>query len=87
MEADIRWQRIVQNDIENVLFGIVIMWASLFSAASSTVHAVSVLVFTVARIFHTLFYAKEIQPHRAIAWVVAILAIFVIATNGVIGLL
>lgn len=86
-EADIRWQRIVHNDMENIFLGLIVAWGSLFSAASPGVHAVSVVIFTLARIFHTVTYANEMQPHRGIAWLVAVLSVFVIGTNGVIGVL
>jgi hypothetical protein len=30
--ADIRWQRIVHNDLENIPMGLIIAWCSLMSA-------------------------------------------------------
>lgn len=83
--ADIRWQRIVHNDLENVVVGLIVAWASLFSAFAPTVHISAVVLFTLSRTLHTMFYAYEMQPHRGIAWFVAVACIFVIGTNGVIG--
>jgi glutathione S-transferase len=85
--ADIRWQRIVHNDMENIFMGLIVAWGSLFSAANASVHCVCVVIFTVSRILHTLSYAYELQPHRGIAWFVAVIAVLVIAVNGVIGVL
>lgn len=85
--ADIRWQRIVHNDMENIFMGLIVTWGSLFSAANASVHCASFVVFTLSRIMHTLAYAYELQPHRGIAWFVAVIAMLVIAVNGVIGVL
>ncbi|KAJ3140036.1 hypothetical protein HK101_003587 [Irineochytrium annulatum] len=65
---DIRWDRIVRNDIENIPLGLIA--ANLFSdfAASPSVHVGCVLTYALARTVHTYFYAKEMQPHRGIAW-------------------
>ena len=84
--ADIRWQRIVHNDLENIVVGLIVAWASLFSTYSPRVHIVSVGFFAVARILHTVFYASEMQPHRGIAWGVAIIAIIVMVSNGTLGI-
>lgn len=83
--ADIRWQRIVHNDLENVVVGLVLAWASLFSAYNSSVHVWSVVVFTSSRLLHTYFYAYEMQPYRGIAWAAAVLAMLTMGTNGVLG--
>jgi glutathione S-transferase len=86
-EADIRWQRIVHNDIENVFLGLILAWCSLLSIYSSQVHIVSVVVFTLARIMHTLSYAYSLQPHRAIGWFVAVLAMLAMVINGAAGVM
>jgi glutathione S-transferase len=85
--ADVRWQRIVHNDLENVVMGLVVVWASLLSAYSPSLHTAAVVAFAVSRVLHTVYYAYEMQPHRGIAWFVAVLAIFIIATNGAIGVM
>ena len=85
--ADIRWQRIVHNDLENIFPGLLVAWASLQSVASVNVHCVSIVAFTVARVFHTVTYAYEMQPARAIAWSIAAFAAIIMCLNGCIGLL
>merc|ERR1711935_223839 len=85
--ADIRWQRIVHNDLENIPVGLAVAWGSLLSPASPTLHAGMVLLFAAARVGHTVSYAYELQPHRAIFWVVAALCMLGMAVNGVLGVL
>jgi uncharacterized MAPEG superfamily protein len=45
---------------------------------------VAMIAFTVARVLHTVCYAKAIQPWRAIFWLVGILSVTVMALNGAI---
>lgn len=84
-EADIRWQRIVHNDIENVFMGLILAWGSLLSSYNNQVHVISMVVFTFARILHTFSYAHSLQPHRAIGWFLAVLAMIVMCLNGTAG--
>lgn len=83
--ADIRWQRIVHNDLENIPMGLIIAWCSLMSAYSSQLHILCMFIFMISRALHTVSYAWEMQPHRAIFWFVALLAVFIMATNGTVG--
>lgn len=87
METDIRWQRIVLNDLENIPLGLLVAWASLLSPFNSQVHNVCILAFTISRIGHTVVYALELQPHRAIFWFVAVVSVFCLGLNGVAGVL
>lgn len=87
VEADIRWQRIVHNDLENVLIGLILAWASLMSPYSVLVHCIATIVFTVARVIHTYAYANEKQPHRAFWWFMACLGMMAMAINGTMGVL
>ena len=84
---DVRWQRIVLNDLENIPLGLIVAWSSLLSPFSETVHSAAILLFTVGRTLHTYSYARMLQPARAIVWVLAILSTFVMAINGFLGLL
>lgn len=87
IEADIRWQRIVLNDLENIPFGLIIAWASLLSSFFPQVHNLCVIVFTLARISHTIAYAYEKQPHRGICWFVSVLSVLCLGLNGLVGVL
>lgn len=84
-EVDIRWQRIVGNDVECIPLGLIIAWASLLSPFSAKVHCGLIITFAVSRALHSLTYALELQPHRALCWMVSIFSIIFMAANGVGG--
>jgi len=80
-----RWTRIVLNDLENVPFGMIVSWGALLCNGNPTVHTYGTLLFAVSRILHTVFYAGEIQPHRAVAWFGAVVAMFGMSINALWG--
>jgi uncharacterized MAPEG superfamily protein len=43
------------------------------------------VTFTLARVGHTVVYAYELQPHRALCWFIAVVSVFCLGLNGVIG--
>eukprot|EP00300_Choanocystis_sp_HF-7_P033094 c45387_g1_i1.p1 GENE.c45387_g1_i1~~c45387_g1_i1.p1 ORF type:complete len:170 (+),score=28.58 c45387_g1_i1:1-510(+) len=82
-----RWTRIVQNDLEQILPGLFVAWASVLVTEYPLIHAGLVFSFVASRIFHTISYAKQLQPHRALAWLFAILSVLGMLICGSIGLL
>ncbi|KAJ3140037.1 hypothetical protein HK101_003588 [Irineochytrium annulatum] len=83
--ADIRWDRIVRNDIENIPLGLIVASAFSESAANPLVHVALVLTFALARTAHTYAYAHELQPHRARFWFLGWIAVTGMVINGVAG--
>ncbi|KAK3242461.1 hypothetical protein CYMTET_47850 [Cymbomonas tetramitiformis] len=84
-EDDRRWTRIIQNDLENIPLGLIVSWASVLSAKSSTAHLTFCAMFTLGRIGHTIAYAKGLQPHRALFWLAAVLGVLGMAVNAMLG--
>ncbi|KAI8800863.1 hypothetical protein BJ742DRAFT_779923 [Cladochytrium replicatum] len=82
---EIRWTRLVQNDLENAYPGLIIGAISIICNGNETVNVVALAVFTAARLFHTYAYASALQPHRAIAYGVGIVGIIVMAGNALAG--
>ncbi|KAJ3203425.1 hypothetical protein HDU67_010206 [Dinochytrium kinnereticum] len=82
---EIRWQRIVLNDLENIPLGLIVAWATLLSPSSPMFHTMFVSLFALARITHTVVYAAQMQPHRAVAWALGWGAIFLMLANGLAG--
>jgi glutathione S-transferase len=82
---DERWKRIVLNDLENIPLGLLVATISILAGGNAFVNSAALVVFTVARIAHTISYAKELQPHRAICWGTAVSAVFMMALNGSIS--
>jgi glutathione S-transferase len=87
LEAEQRWQRIVQNDLENIPIGLLITFASLIAAdySSPITHIVFVCIFTVSRILHTFSYAYGKQPWRSLSWMFGVIAMFGMVINGLVG--
>ncbi|KAF0717942.1 Aste57867_2004 [Aphanomyces stellatus] len=85
-EEDVRWQRIVRNDLENIPMGLLVAWAAVNSGGSEVVNCAAIGAFTVARLFHTYAYAQALQPHRGYAWGLGTFSVLVLATNSLYGL-
>eukprot|EP00300_Choanocystis_sp_HF-7_P026907 c3130_g1_i1.p1 GENE.c3130_g1_i1~~c3130_g1_i1.p1 ORF type:complete len:162 (-),score=43.78 c3130_g1_i1:137-622(-) len=81
-----RWNRIVQNDIENIPTGLIVAWGALLVTDHPQTHAVLVSAFAAFRIFHTLAYANQLQPHRALAWFGGVLSVLGLLGTGALGL-
>ncbi|KAJ3225590.1 hypothetical protein HK099_006530 [Clydaea vesicula] len=64
IEDDIRWQRIVHNDVENLPIGLIVAWTSAIFCYSEVLHLLALSVFTISRILWTFAYAYKLQPHR-----------------------
>ncbi|KAJ3117067.1 hypothetical protein HDU96_007985 [Phlyctochytrium bullatum] len=82
---DIRWQRIVMNDIENIPLGLAIAIITLFTPASPLFHTLLVSLFAFARVSHTIVYAGQMQPHRTVAFIAGWSAMVGMLANGIVG--
>jgi len=80
-DSNERWRRIVNNDMENIPIGLIILWAQVIVNANHATTSVVAVLFTVARICHTVCYYYSFQPYRSIAFFVGLLAIFTAAFN------
>ncbi|KAJ3215460.1 hypothetical protein HDU67_000384 [Dinochytrium kinnereticum] len=57
---DLRWQRIVMNDIENIPMGLVAMYGSLLTPYSATTHSILSLAFVAARQANPLYLTASL---------------------------
>jgi uncharacterized MAPEG superfamily protein len=90
-----RCQRIVNNDLENIPYGLITAWAAIFSIGKAvasggssdyyTAHAVLIIAFAVSRIAHTMTYAMALSYARSIAWVLGVLSVIGMGINGIIA--
>jgi uncharacterized MAPEG superfamily protein len=90
-----RSQRIVNNDLENIPYTMILAWGSMFCIyfgddedfrdGQSMAHIVLFSVFVASRIGHSIFYARGLSTARSVAWVVGCLCSFCIAINGAIA--
>mmetsp|Transcript_21195 Transcript_21195/g.23993 ORF Transcript_21195/g.23993 Transcript_21195/m.23993 type:complete len:169 (+) Transcript_21195:206-712(+) len=74
IQADVRWQRIVGNDVENLPIGLLIMWVTLLTPSTSNCccHGLLAIGWTASRIMHTFFYASRIGLPRGLAYMGAV---------------
>lgn len=93
-EALDRAQRIVNNDLENIPYTMVMAFGSaviiyLVGSADnydlSLAHTVLYAVFVAMRFAHSITYAKGISTGRSLVWLVGVLASFGIGINGAIA--
>ncbi|TMW64550.1 hypothetical protein Poli38472_011430 [Pythium oligandrum] len=86
-ESEQRWKRIVQNDLESMPLAFIVFVATIAVGGNKMVTSVLMVAYTVARITHTIVYAKMLQPHRMIAWMSGIFCVLAVAVNGVLAAL
>ncbi|CAK4083487.1 unnamed protein product [Aphanomyces euteiches] len=80
-----RWARIVGNDLENIPFGLIIVWASILCGGKSGINGICIIVFTVARLAHTIFFVWAWSKARSVAYLVGAIAIIVMICAGIAG--
>lgn len=86
-EAEVRWRRIILNDLETIPIGMLVFGAGVLTEANATVHLGAMATFTAMRCLHTYVYANQMQPHRALAWFGAHFAVMAGAANVIVSLL
>ncbi|TMW68922.1 hypothetical protein Poli38472_001078 [Pythium oligandrum] len=84
-EVDIRWRRILLNDLESIPFALFVFAGGVMANANEKVFAGSMITYTVARCLHTIAYAKQKQPARAIVWFIGVSMITVGMVNAVVA--
>lgn len=85
-DASQRYKRIVMNDLENIPFGLILMWTQVitgayaFTGESKDAYWQSVsglaIIFVIGRVGHTICYIYSLMPWRSIVWLIALLASF-----------
>lgn len=91
-----RAQRIVNNDLENIPYTMVLAWGSIYCIGSAAArsggvdsaalaHIALFTVFTVSRYAHSIVYMRGLSSARSIAWLIGALCSFAIAINGAIA--
>ena len=86
-----RAQRIVNNDLENIPYTMVLAWGSMYcigftgADGNALVHIVLYSIFVASRIAHSVVYIKGMSTLRSLAWLAGALCSFGIAINGAIA--
>uniref|UniRef100_A0AAV1V0Y5 Microsomal glutathione S-transferase 1 n=1 Tax=Peronospora matthiolae TaxID=2874970 RepID=A0AAV1V0Y5_9STRA len=86
-EVELRWTRIVGNDLESIPFALCLFGGGVLVGSDSTVHASAMIGYTIIRCLHTYVYAHALQPQRGICWALGVLATLVGAGNAIAAIL
>jgi len=87
-DADIeRARRAHRNDLENILpfFGVGLLYA--LSHPSMTMARIFFIGYLLARVLHSVFYIRSMQPHRTAAFGVALLLMLGMLLTTLVSLL
>lgn len=57
VQEEMRWKRIIQNDLESMPMAFIVFWSGIGVGVSSSLIQTLLLVYTVARIGHTTVYS------------------------------
>jgi uncharacterized MAPEG superfamily protein len=90
-----RAQRMVNNDLENIPYTMVMAWGSMFCIyfggdvdvrdQQALAHIVLYTLFVVSRIGHSYTYAMGLSVPRTAAWVLGLLCSFGLGINGAVA--
>lgn len=80
-----RASRAWMNDLENIPMFLILALVYAIAGLSSGAFVIYCVVFTVARILHTIFYLNAMQPLRTIAYTVGALASFALIVHLFVG--
>ncbi|KAG6586907.1 uncharacterized protein IUM83_19634 [Phytophthora cinnamomi] len=75
VEEEMRWKRIVQNDLESMPMAYVVFWSAINVGVSSSLTTTLLVVYTLARIGHTIVYAQSLPRARMMFWMLGVVCI------------
>ncbi|KAG7390779.1 hypothetical protein PHYBOEH_006927 [Phytophthora boehmeriae] len=80
-DTEMRWKRIIQNDLESMPMAFVIFWAAISVGVNSNLIRTLLVTYTIARIAHTVVYLQYMPRARMAFWMVGMLCIVVAAVG------
>lgn len=83
--VELRWRRIVQNDLESIPFALLVFGTGLLVPSNAVVQCTAMVAYTFVRCTHTVAYANALHPWRALSWLFGIIFITTGAANAVYG--
>jgi len=90
--ADVqRFLNIHRNDLENIVPVFIATILYINSGLTNETHylagAILVIVFTVSRFLHTIFYLYELQPWRTIAFIAGLISTVILVVWAIVNVL
>ncbi|EGZ21848.1 hypothetical protein PHYSODRAFT_299427 [Phytophthora sojae] len=77
IDEEMRWKRIIQNDLESMPMAYVVFWSAISVGVSSSLTTALLLVYTVARVGHTVVYSQSLPYARMVFWIVGMACIVI----------
>jgi uncharacterized MAPEG superfamily protein len=74
-----------RNDLENIPIFLILALVYVIAGLSPRAFIAYSVIFTVARILHTIFYLKAMQPWRTIAFTIGAVAMFSLIIQLFVG--
>ncbi|GLE03048.1 hypothetical protein PINS_up011927 [Pythium insidiosum] len=87
IENELRWRRIIQNDLESMPMALAVFLVSTLADARANVQCVAIAVYTIARCLHTMAFVQQLALARMLSWMIGVLAIIVAGCNGAVAAL
>ncbi|GMF11079.1 unnamed protein product [Phytophthora lilii] len=79
VEDEMRWKRIIQNDLESMPMAYVVFWSAICVGVNGGLTKFLLVVYTVARVGHTIVYAQGLAHARMACWMAGMACIVVSA--------
>ncbi|KAE8987990.1 hypothetical protein PR002_g21896 [Phytophthora rubi] len=75
VEEEMRWKRIIQNDLESMPMAFIVFWSAISVGVSATLTQTLLLVYTLARFGHTIVYSRSLPHARMVFWIIGMACI------------
>ncbi|KAG7378536.1 hypothetical protein PHYPSEUDO_009949 [Phytophthora pseudosyringae] len=79
VEDEMRWKRIVQNDLESMPMAYVVFWSAIGVGVDGGITRALLFVYTVARVGHTIVYSQSLPRARMACWMVGMACVVIAA--------
>ncbi|GMF37768.1 unnamed protein product [Phytophthora fragariaefolia] len=84
VEDEMRWKRIIQNDLESMPLAFVVFWSAIAVGVSPSITKTLMLAYTTARVGHTVVYSMVMPRARMACWMAGSFCIIAAAVNSVL---
>lgn len=83
VEDEMRWKRIIQNDLESMPLAFVVFWSAIVVGVNPVVTKTLLMAYTTARVGHTAVYSLVMPRARMACWMAGSFCIVATALNTV----
>ncbi|GMF11081.1 unnamed protein product [Phytophthora lilii] len=83
VEDEMRWKRIIQNDLESMPLAFIIFWSAIAVGVNPAITKTLMLAYTTARVGHTAVYSMGMPRARMACWMAGVFCVVATALNSV----